>query len=157
MARIEISIDGLSNLGDLDLQVRNKVEKIFVEAMEVYREIMLNNTSRGFSGTKQEEPFPPLSEDYGKLKMRRVGNSSANLRMDGSINDTVIKGTPTGSEMEFVGYTYNGKRSAEVFGYHQRGDGFNPQRKLVPETVDEIPQQVIDFINKRLEEEFSDI
>lgn len=121
------------------------------------RYAILENTKlqRTFEGT----PFPPLSENYSKAKVRKVGHSKANLRLKQySINRIKTKVFQTKEQARYA-IQFPDKRREDgdlipVFMFHEEGTIKMPARKMLPRSERSIPPQwedeILEIINKHL-------
>ena len=147
-----IVLDANDYFDRLEVDLKEAVADAIEIGLEAIMEDVLDQTQVGNSPVTRS-PFTPYSDKYRKYKERMLGSANpVNLRYDGSISDYAIEidAQSTSGELYFKGTTRGGLTTGEAMYLHQTGGGTMPVRKIFPESIQDIPEEVLETIRQRI-------
>ena len=137
----------------LEQRIKEAIPHAIDAGLTTLMQDVLYETESGRSPVTRTD-FASYSTFYEDYKESKLGlpSSPVNLRVSGSIEeyDIELDAESSSGTLYFTGNTYTGARTGEVMAMHQFGRNRVPVRKIFPESVNELQQDVVDEIRNEL-------
>lgn len=137
----------------LEQRIKEAIPTAINAGLTTLMQDVIYETESGRSPVTRTD-FSSYSEFYSDYKETKLGLPSmpVNLRVSGSIEeyDIELDAESTSGTLYFTGNTYSGAKTGEVMAMHQFGRNRMPVRKIFPEQVEQLQQEVLDDIKNEL-------